>query len=337
MWRSILDLLTAAHRPLVVFDFETAGLGGAPPVEFAVLIFQPWDEPEQDAITRKAAAECPPGLTYACVRRLNPGVPISPGAARVHKIADADVRKATPYQHPEVVGFFNGLASGDEDTGLAVWCGHNAAGADVPWARRWGYLPDDTLAGLGGEIDIIDTMRIMRRLTRSHPGPIVPDMTTPFPDEQSAHVPAFAYGLDAYASSLTGTHVALTGKRHDGHGALADVCATARCLARMVDLWATLLPSRRADVPASVNLAALLAALDAPPPGEVSWDGWLGEREDGVPGYVWRKGKHRGEPAHRDAWVTRLPRQPTGVDGQGWCSQHTADILAGLPALTVAR
>ena len=335
MWKSFLDLLTACRRPLVVFDFETSGLNGAPPVEFAVLIFSPWEEAERDETTRRAAAECPPGLTYACVRRLNPGRPIDPGATRVHRITDEDVRKATPYRDREIVDFFAGLAAGDESVEPAVWCGHNAAGADVPWAKLWGYLPDDTLAGLGGDVDVIDTMRVFRRLARSHPYPIVPDMTPAFPDEYSAHVLAFAYGLDAFASSLTGAHVALTGKRHDGHGALADTCATARSLARMLELWSVLWPARRADVPPATNLAALLAALDAPPDGEVSWDGWLDETDAG--GYVWRKGNYEGQPAHRDAWVLKLPRHPTGINKRAWCSRHTADILIGLPAITVAR
>jgi len=38
MWCRVLDLITRTRRPLVFFDFETAGLSGAPPVEFAALV-----------------------------------------------------------------------------------------------------------------------------------------------------------------------------------------------------------------------------------------------------------------------------------------------------------
>lgn len=49
------------------------------------------------------------------------------------------------------------------------------------------------------------------------------------------------------------------------------------------------------------------------------------------PRYTWRKGKHRGAPAHRDAWVLDLPRSPTGDNAKSaWCSPRTAAILEGL-------
>lgn len=340
MWRSFLDLLTACRRPLVFIDFETAGLGGAPPVEFAMLFFAPWDPPSDDEVTRRAAKECPPGLTYAVNVRTNPIQPIDPGATRVHRITDADVRDCQPYNDLELRVFFQVTALGDDKTGErpAVFVGHNAAEADVPWARRWGYLPP---ADHPAPIDLIDTMRIARRIGRTHPYPLVCDIIPPIGDEQRAHVPAYVVGLDAYASSLVGVHAALTGRRHDAHGALADCCATARVLARLLELWSSLLPPRRGDLTPDANLGALLAALDAPEPGVVSWDGWLAEAETEGGGFTWHKGKHRGKPATIDPsyrqWVRSLPRHPTGVDGEAWCSQHTADILASLPALQVAR
>lgn len=340
MWRHLLNLLREARRPLVVVDFETAGLGGAPPVEFAALVFSPWEAAVEDDETRRVAPLCPPGLTYACQMRLDPLRPIDPGATRVHRIRDEDVRgRATPYNDLEVLGFFQGYASGDaaDGVGPAVWCGHNAAGADVPWATRWGYLPD-------ADLDVVDTMRVARRMAREMPHPLAHDVLTPLmpnPGAEAIDVPCTSHGLDTYASSLAGTHVALLGERPaEAHGAMADCLATARVLCRLLDLWSPMWPPARSDLPAPANLSSLLAALDAPPPGQVSWDGWLVEDETRVAGtgYVWAKGKFRGAPAHRDAWVLDLPRRPTGDDARPyWCSQHTADVLSGLRPVAVAR
>src|SRR5688572_1368325 len=281
MWQRLLDLLTATRRPLVVLDFETAGLGGAPPVEFAALVFSPWEAQVDDEETRRSATLVPPGLTYAVQMRLDPLRPIDPGATRVHRIRDEDVRgRVTAYNDLEVVGFFQGYASGAADgVGPAVWVGHNAAGADVPWARRWGYLPD-------ADLDVVDTMRVVRRMQREMPHPLALELVTTLGIDRTTLgsnvcVPCIENGLDAYASSLTGSHVALTGLRpQDAHGAMADCQATARVLCRLLDLWSPMWPPARSDLPASVNLSALLAALDAPEPGRVSWDGWLARSEE---------------------------------------------------------
>lgn len=329
MWRVLLDLLASVRRPLVVVDFETAGLGGKPPVEFAVLVWAPWRPAEDDETTRRCRVLVPPGLTYACVQRVDPGMPIDPGATAVHRIRDADVRGVAGvpmWNDLEVVGFFQSLAQGDaaENEGPAVLVGHNAQEADLAWGRWWKYFPQT-------EPDAIDTMRMHRRLAKEMPHPLAVDIV-----EQvggATGVPCIGWGLDAFASSLAGSHVALTGVRpEEAHGALADSCATARVLARMLDLWSPLWPTRRQDVPASANLSALLAGLDAPPPGQVGWDGWLAPDESKVPGtgFVWRRGKHKGRPADCDhgyrQWVLDRPRLPTH-DGEQWCSQHTADIL----------
>ena len=330
MWRHLLNLLRDARRPLVVLDFETAGLGGAPPVEFAVLVWSPWEEPQDDEETRRVARLVPPGLTYAASMRLDPGQPIDPGATAVHKITDADVRGCQRYDDLELRAFFQTYASGEAgDTGCgpAVFCGHNAAEADVPWAQRWGYLPHVPL-------DVVDTMRIVRRLQKAQPFPLAHDLLTPVSAQDGeatlVYINCDGFGLDAYASSLVGSHVALLGERpEESHGAMADACSTARVLCRLLDLWSPMWPPHRSDLPASANLTALLAALDAPPPGQVSWDGWLAESPTG--GYTWRMGKFRGKPAHRDDYILKLPRSPTGDDAtRWWCSQHTADILQGL-------
>jgi DNA polymerase III epsilon subunit-like protein len=347
MWRRLLDLLAATRRPLVFVDFETAGLGGAPPVEFAVLVYSPWETPVDDEETRRVAPLVPPGLTYALQMRLDPLRPIDPGATRVHRIRDDDVcGKATAFNDLEIISFFQEYARGscappplhpetmDNSVNPAVWCGHNAAGADVPWARRWGYLPD-------ADLDVVDTMRIVRRMQREMPHPLAVDTYTQIRLEHSFAVPQCVHdGLDAYASSLVGAHVALCGDRPaESHGAMADCVSTARVLCRLLDLWSPMWPPGRQDLPASANLSALLAALDAPEPGRVSWDGWLVEDDKaGRAGFSWAKGKFRGQPAHRDAWVMDLPRRPTGDDALPyWCSQHTADVLQGLRPVAVAR
>ena len=342
MWRVLLDLLAAARRPLVVVDFETAGLGGKPPVEFAVLIWAPWREPEMDATTVSVRSQVPPGLTYACVQRIDPGMPIDPGATVVHKIRDEDVRgvPGVPmWNDLEVRMFFQGLASGDaaENEGPAIWCGHNAQGADLAWGRKWGYFPP-------AELDAVDTMRLVRRLQKEMPHPLAVDCLTPVcagDPEATGAASCIFHGLDAYASSLIGSCVALMGERpSESHGALADCVSAVRVLCRILDLWSPLWPPRRQDVPASANLSALLAALDAPPPGDVSWDGWLGPDETKVAGtgWVWRKGKFKGQPAHADRYILDLPRMPTGEECKTWwCSQHTADILQGLRPMAAAR
>lgn len=343
MWRVLLDLLAAARRPLVVVDFETAGLGGAPPVEFAVLIWAPWRTPEDDEETRAMRPHVPPGLTYACSQRLNPGQPIDPGATAVHGITDADVAACMPFSDLTVRGFFQGLAAGDaaEGDGQAVFVGHNVQAADLAWGRRWGYFP-------AAEVDAVDTLRMRYRLGKEHPFPLSVDCIDSVHagrlPEGARYIPAVGFGLDAFAANLTGLHVGLCGVRPEGaHGAMADAAATARVLARMLDLWAPLWPARVVGLGADGNLRALLAALDAPEPGAVSWDGWLAEdRFSADPlcskGYVWRKGKFKGRPAHRDQWVLDLPRLPTGINETGWwCSQHTADILAGLRPMAAVR
>lgn len=354
MWQRLLDLLSKCRRPLVVLDFETAGLNGAPPVEMAIAYWAPWCPPNDDPVTAKARAVCPPGLTYATTMRLDPGCPIDPRSMAVHGIRDEDViGKAVRFKDLEVVAMFQHLDAGDASAGegRAIWCGHNVAESDVPWAKIWGYLPwrDD--------ITVVDTMRMQRRLTKEHPSPLTPDAAVNcdgvWRDRRAGTLPwakgcpVVSHGLRPYASNLEGLHTAMFGDPHEGgHGALADACASARSFAATLELWAVLWSSasQRDDDPAA-DLERLLAALDAPPPGQASWDGWLevvpmdalprGQRflvgaADRPRNYTWRRGRFRGEPAHRDQWVLGLPRTPTGVDGKGWCSPVTAKILEGL-------
>lgn len=334
MWNTILNLLAAVRRPLVVIDFETAGLGGLPPVEFAALVFAPWAPQISDETTIAAARECPPGLTYACEARVDPLRPIDPDASRVHGIRDEDVcGKCRPFNDLEYRGFFQGLASGDPDdgSGPAIFAGHNVAEADVPWATTWGYLPAHPL-------DLVDTLRLVRRLQRDAPWPLVPDIVEPLPlcdgprAWTSDHCPAIGLGLDAFAASLTGAHVGLLGERPTkGHGALADCCSTTRVLHRILSQWDGLWRPLAMPADTSAALSTVISLLAAPPEGQVAWDGWLSVAPGpkGQPdAYHWRRGKFKGRPVHRDAWVLGLPRAPTGREGEHyWCAEETARIV----------
>ena len=322
-WSRLLALCTATRRPLVFVDFETAGLNGAPPVEYAIAYYTPWAPPEQDKTSAQARKSCPPGLTYAATGRLNPGVPIDPGAQAVHGITDADVEKCLRYDDLAGVGpALLALAAGDASAGEgpAVWCGHNLAEADVPWAQRWGYLPR-------GEVAVVDTCRLSRRLTASHPYPLAPDAVT------WQRCPAVGHGLAPYNGKMLGLHTALFGDPPESsHAALADVCTTARCLAAVLDLWSPLWPAVVQGEDPHAALEALLAALNTPPPGVLSWDGWVRVLPDGR--RVW-SGKAKkvgaGRPINCDPdyarWVSALPSSPTGADGQAWCSDATRAAL----------
>jgi DNA polymerase III epsilon subunit-like protein len=234
MWQRLLALLAATKRPLVFVDFETAGLGGAPPVEYAVAYWAPWAPLEMDDASVAARKNAPPGITYATTMRVDPCCAIHPKAQAVHGITAEMLKGCPKYNDIEVVGFFQALANGDTDTGEgpAIWGGHNVAEADIPWAQRWGYLP-------AGVIPCVDTQRMFRRLVKSHPFPVAPDAILP-----GAKVPAVGHGLTPYASSLVGVHTALSGDPHSGsHGALADVLASAWCFMAMLEMWAPLWPA----------------------------------------------------------------------------------------------
>lgn len=323
MWPYFIRLLGAARRPLVVLDFETAGLDGAPPVEYAVAIWAPWQTTSDDPTTASAKMETPVGLTYAATSRLNPRQKIQPAATAVHGLRDCDVADALPYDDVELRAVFRGLATGDPGAaggaeGPAVFVGHNAAESDVPWAQRWGYLPSDPAP------TVLDTMRLARRLTKEHPMPLAPDAVS------WRHCPAVGHGLEPYSSSLVGLHTALFGDPpKQVHGALADTLSTARALAAILDLWSVLWLDPVAPESPTAAIDRILAKLTAPPAGEVSWDGWL-RRDRDTRRVTWsRKARKLGEgaPLKRDLkyaqWVASLPSAPTGVTGEAWCSDET--------------
>jgi len=80
-------------------------------------------------------------------------------------------------------------------------------------------------------------------------------------------------------------------------------------------------------------LDVLLAAVNAPPPGLLSWDGWVEVTTDGR--HVWGDKAQKvgaGNPLTCDPsyakWVASLPSSPTGENGKAWCSDATRAALA---------
>ena len=344
MWRRILDLLHAARRPLVVIDFETSGLNGAPPVEYAVAIWAPWQEAATDEVTERARLYCPPGLTYAATARLNPGGPVHPDAQRVHGITAEDVRGCLPWNDMALSAGLRSLAMGDPDAeggpeGPAIFVGHNAAESDIPWAQVWGYVPRDPLPA------VVDTMRMQRRLTKEHPMPLQPDVVgmSEGPWRRFAlwaKCPAVGHGLEPYASSLIGLHTVLFGDPpEESHGAMADVMSTARCLHGMLELWAPLWPGSVSGEDPFTATDAMVSALNTPLPRALSWDGWLRiDRDTGAITWSGKAGKIGGEGTALTAdrgyaeWVAALPASPTGINGKAWCSDATRQALADAAA-----
>ena len=95
-------------RPLVVFDIESTGV-----------------VPQRDRIVEIAVMKImPDGTSRTTVRRLNPEMPIPPGASAIHGITDADVADC-----PVFADIAEKLLNYLEDCDLA---GYNIQGFDVP-------------------------------------------------------------------------------------------------------------------------------------------------------------------------------------------------------------
>ena len=96
------------ERPLVVFDIESTGV-----------------MPQRDRIVEIAVLKIfPDGHTQNTVRRLNPEMPIPPGATAIHGISDADVADG-----PTFLLIAEKLFRYIEDCDLA---GYNITGFDIP-------------------------------------------------------------------------------------------------------------------------------------------------------------------------------------------------------------
>ena len=92
------------ERPLVVFDIESTGI-----------------MPQRDRIVEIAVLKVfPDGRTQNTVRRLNPEMPIPPGATAVHGITDDDVKESLIAEK-----LFNYIDGCD-------LCGYNITGFDIP-------------------------------------------------------------------------------------------------------------------------------------------------------------------------------------------------------------
>ena len=96
------------ERPLVVFDIESTGI-----------------MPQRDRIVEIAVLKVfPDGRTQNTVRRLNPEMPIPPGATAVHGITDDDVKEC-PVFSLIAEKLFNYIDGCD-------LCGYNITGFDIP-------------------------------------------------------------------------------------------------------------------------------------------------------------------------------------------------------------
>ena len=95
-------------RPLVVFDIESTGV-----------------VPQRDRIVEIAVLKITPdGESRSTVRRLNPQMPIPPGATAIHGITDADVAAC-----PVFADIADKLLAYLENCDLA---GYNIQGFDIP-------------------------------------------------------------------------------------------------------------------------------------------------------------------------------------------------------------
>ena len=96
------------ERPLVVFDIESTGI-----------------MPQRDRIVELAVLKIyPDGRTQNTVRRLNPEMPIPPGATAIHGITDDDV-KDCPVFSIIAEKLYNYIDNCD-------LCGYNITGFDIP-------------------------------------------------------------------------------------------------------------------------------------------------------------------------------------------------------------
>ena len=126
------------ERPLAIFDIESTGV-----------------VPQRDRIVEIAVIKLyPDGRQQETVRRLNPGIPIPPGATAVHGISDADVADA-----PSFADIAEKLFNYLSDCDLA---GYNITGFDVPILeeefKRAGY------SFKGSDHKIVDAYNIFCKL-----------------------------------------------------------------------------------------------------------------------------------------------------------------------------
>lgn len=345
-----VQLAAATGRPVVFFDFETAGLD-APPVEVALVAFGSEPTPSdtlaavKENLGRPVIALGPPSTigdlaTFAMASRLNPGQPIRPGAMAIHGIKDADVRECPRFDDPEFVGLMHAIDGMDP-----IWCGHNVKRFDLPLAERCGILPHRP-----GRL-VLDTIRWAQGAATRWPFPPCFDPTIGSSDpERGRVVPVCEMGLDGVRGDLGTLHLALCGWRFEGaHGAMSDVIANVRVASRLFDLWMAQMfaDMQRAAEGGTLDvqnaLRLLLDACDLPPEGYTGHDKWLKlvrwtdaagrECQD----HEVQKGKHRGrmltELSVSDMrWIRDLPDVDDGTRAaiDRWLSvATTTETFAG--------
>lgn len=126
------------ERPLVVFDIESTGI-----------------MPQRDRIVEIAVLKVfPDGNTQNTVRRLNPEMPIPPGATAVHGITDEDVKDCPVFSliAEKLFSYIDGCDL----------CGYNITGFDIPMLES-----EFKRAGLEFKVDdrkVIDVYSIFCKL-----------------------------------------------------------------------------------------------------------------------------------------------------------------------------
>ncbi|MCI5779365.1 MAG: 3'-5' exonuclease [Lentisphaeria bacterium] len=126
------------ERPLAVFDIESTGV-----------------VPQRDRIVEIAVMKImPDGTSRTTVRRLNPGMPIPPGATAIHGITDADVADCPRFEDiaEKLYAYLDGCD-------LA---GYNIAGFDVPLLEN--EFKRANLDFRSGERKIVDAYAIFCKL-----------------------------------------------------------------------------------------------------------------------------------------------------------------------------
>lgn len=230
-------LALVRERPLLVADLETTDTDAATCgiVEVGLACY------DEACVQRAIDARQPTGeLEYPTpawehALRVNPGVPIQPGAQAVHGISDADVAGCPGVD--TLVEPLRQLAGG------VTVVTYNGRKFDLPVLRRCaGFEPEHPAIDVMGLWTATKHMRDtdldwFSEDERAAGAPISAGQVSTLPGPRQVGDPIFRLGRDAFAGSLAGAHGALVGRRMvKAHAALFDCHATARVLFALVAL-----------------------------------------------------------------------------------------------------
>lgn len=210
-WRHLV-----ADLPLLIVDTETTERDSAVAevCELGLAAFGPAEVEAAIAKTAESGYLVTPLPQWQHVARVKPTRPITPGAARVHGIQDADVAAAAGIDSlaPTLVSLAPSYRV----------AGYNSRAYDLPiLARQAGFEPSHALDVMG----VVGAARQQPELD-------------PRGRAWTDGGPAAMLGLSSFKDKLGAVYAALTGGRLFGaHGALADVLATAEVLFRLVALY----------------------------------------------------------------------------------------------------